>query len=157
MAKFITAIIFILISQAAGIIGSVFTSSAIPVWYATLNKPSFNPPGWLFGPVWVLLYTLMGIAAYLIWQKLGESNIARGAIILFFVHLAFNALWSILFFGLHNPFLAFLEIILLWGMILALIILFYQVDKRAAYLFIPYILWVSFAAVLNFSIWRLNL
>jgi tryptophan-rich sensory protein len=156
MTKFIAPIIFIIVSQAAGIVGAVFTSPAIPNWYASLNKPSFNPPGWIFGPVWTILYTMMGLAAWLVWQKWGESSVAKAAVILFFVHLVFNTLWSILFFGLQNPMLAFIEILFLWGMILALIILFYQVDKRAAYLMIPYILWVSFAAVLNFSIWRLN-
>ena len=156
MPKFLSPIIFIFISQAAGLVGSFFTSPAIPTWYATLNKPSFNPPSWLFGPVWITLYTLMGLAAWLVWQKWGESTLAKGAVILFLVHLVFNSLWSILFFGLQNPGLAFIEIIILWLMILALIIIFYRIDKRAAYLLVPYILWVSFAAVLNFSIWRLN-
>jgi len=156
MTKFLTPIIFIIISQAAGIIGSIFTSPAIPGWYASLNKPSFNPPGWVFGPVWIILYTMMGLAAWLVWQKWGESGLAKTAVILFFIHLVFNTLWSFLFFGLQNPLLAFIEIIILWAMILALIILYYQLDKRAAYLMIPYLLWVSFAALLNFSIWRLN-
>jgi len=156
MAKFFIPFIFILISQVAGLIGSIFTGPAIPTWYAALNKPGFNPPGWLFGPVWVILYTMMGLAAYLVYLKLGEGGFARGALILFFIHLCFNSLWSILFFGLKSPGLALIEIILLWGMILALIIVFYPIDKRAAYLMLPYILWVSFAAILNFSIWRLN-
>ena len=156
MKKFISPIIFILISQAAGIVGSVFTTSKIPTWYAGLNKPFFNPPGWIFGPVWITLYTMMGVASYFVWQKRGENPLANTALIIFFVHLIFNALWSILFFGLQNPMWAFLEIIILLVMIIVLVILFYKIDKRAAYLLIPYLLWVSFASVLNFSIWRLN-
>jgi benzodiazapine receptor len=155
MQKFIAPILFILISQSAGLIGSIFTGDAIPNWYATINKPPFNPPGWIFGPVWITLYTMMGIAAYLIWQK-RDLSLARIALIIFFVHLALNALWSILFFGLQNPGFAFVEIIILWLFILALIVIFYQIDKRAAYLLVPYIFWVSFAGILNYSIWRLN-
>lgn len=154
--KYLQIIFFIAISQLAGIIGSVFTSSAIPTWYASINKPVFNPPGWIFAPVWIILYTLMGIAAYLVYVKREDFSLAKTALILFFVHLVFNALWSILFFGLNNPGLAFVEIIILWLMILALIIIFYRIDQRASYLLIPYLLWVSFASVLNFAIWRLN-
>ncbi len=157
MQKYLWPAIFILLSQAAGLIGSIFTGPAIPGWYAGLNKPGFNPPGWLFGPVWLILYTMMGLASYFVWQKWNSGSLSRVALIIFFVHLALNALWSFLFFGLKNPQLAFFEIILLWVSILALIILFWAIDRRAAYLMIPYILWVSFAAVLNFSIWRLNL
>jgi len=154
--KYVNLIIFILISQLAGVIGSIFTASAIPTWYAVLNKPSFNPPGWIFGPVWIILYTLMGIASYLIWKKRAKGKLPQMALILFFVHLAFNALWSIIFFGLHNLMWAFFEIIILWLMIVVLNVLFYKIDKRATYLLIPYLLWVSFAAFLNFSIWMLN-
>ncbi len=154
--KIIQIVISILIAQSAGLIGTIFTASSIPNWYAGLNKPGFNPPGWLFGPAWILLYTLMGIAAFLIWQKWAVSPLARTAVIIYLVHLAFNALWTVIFFGLKNPGLAFFEIIILWAMILVLIVIFFMIDKRAAYLMIPYILWVSFAAVLNFSIWRLN-
>ena len=155
--KILTALGFILVSQLAGIIGAFFTSSAISSWYVTLNKPAFNPPGWLFGPVWVILYTLMGIAAYLVWQRWGESNLAKWAVILFLVHLAFNALWSILFFGLKNPMFAFFEIIFLLIMIVSVSIMFLQIDKRAFFMMLPYIIWVSFAMVLNFYIWRLNM
>ena len=157
MTKFLPPILFILASQLAGIIGSFFTVNSVRTWYLDINKPVFNPPSWIFGPVWITLYTLMGIAAYLVWRNWGDNNIAKYATILFFVHLLFNSLWSILFFGFQNPALAFFEIIILWLMILALIILYYQVNKTAAYLLIPYILWVSFASILNFSIWRLNL
>lgn len=156
MKKYIAPVLFILASQAAGLVGSIFTTSKITTWYATLNKPSFNPPGWIFGPVWVTLYTMMGIAAYFVWQKRGDNPLVNMALVIFFIHLIFNALWSILFFGLQNPMWAFMEIVILWLMIVALIIIFYKIDRRAAYLLIPYLLWVSFASVLNFYIWNLN-
>lgn len=154
--KIFTPFIFILVSLSAGFIGSFFTSASIPIWYANINKPSFNPPNWIFGPVWTILFIMMGLASYFIWLRWGSGNLAKIALILFFVHLIFNILWSVLFFGLQEPFWAFLEIVFLWIMILALIILFYQIDKKAAYLLVPYLLWVSFASVLNFAIWRLN-
>ena len=156
MKKIIQLIISILICQSAGLIGSFFTTPAIPSWYATLQKPSFNPPSWIFGPVWLTLYTLMGIALFLVWQKRGEHRLAKPAIILFLVHLVLNAIWSILFFGLQNPLLALIDIIILWLMIITLTYQFWQIRKSAAYLLLPYLLWVSFAAVLNFAIWRLN-
>ncbi len=156
MIKFIQPILFILLSQAAGVIGSIFTSSSVIGWYADVNKPSFNPPNWIFGPVWISLFALMGIASFLIWKKRSENSLVKIALAVFFVHLAFNTLWSVIFFGLQSPMWAFFEIILLWLMILSLIIMFYKIDKRAAYLMVPYILWVSFAGVLNFSIWQLN-
>ncbi|MFA5163448.1 MAG: TspO/MBR family protein [Patescibacteria group bacterium] len=154
--KFLRPLVFILISQLAGVIGSVFTSSAIPGWYSTLDKPSFNPPNWIFGPMWVTLYVLMGIASYLIWKRRGDIKSVKISLIIFFAHLILNALWSIIFFGLHNPMLAFFEIVILWLSILLLIGLFYRIDKRASYLLIPYLLWVSFASILNYSIWKLN-
>lgn len=146
----------ILLCQSAGIIGSIFTAPNIQTWYTTLNKPAFNPPGWIFGPVWLSLYTLMGIALYLVWKRKGENRSARQATNLFLIHLIFNAAWSIIFFGLHQLALAFVCIATLWLMIIALIILFHKIDKRAAYLLIPYLFWVSFASLLNFSIWVLN-
>jgi translocator protein len=149
------------VSLLAGAIGSFFTASAIPAWYAGLVKPSFNPPNWLFGPVWTLLYVLMGISLYLVWGKAIKNNRKKAAarnaaIMFFFIQLALNALWSILFFGLKMPWLAFFEIILLWSAILAAIIFSYRISKPAAYLLVPYILWVSFASALNFAIWMLN-
>jgi translocator protein len=156
MKKYFGLIISILISQSAGIVGSIFTSQAVRLWYPTLNKPFFNPPSWIFGPVWVLLYTLMGISAYLIWQERKNNALAMPALIIFGIHLALNALWSYLFFGLQNPFLAFVEIIILWLFIAILIYLFYKIKAKAAYLLIPYLAWVSFAAVLNYYLWKLN-
>jgi tryptophan-rich sensory protein len=155
--EIIKLIVSIGLCQSAGIIGSVFTASAIPTWYASLSKPSFGPPNWLFGPVWITLYTLMGISLYLVWkQGLGSGDV-RLAMAVFGVHLILNALWSILFFGLKNPFIAFIEIVALLIMIIASMVLFYGVSKPAAFLLVPYLAWVSFATVLNFAIWRLNL
>lgn len=147
---------FILLSLSAGAIGSLFTFSAIPGWYATLSKPSFSPPGWLFGPVWTALYILMGVSAYLIWQKGYEKKPVRAALMLFGIQLAQNALWSILFFGLRSPLYGLLCIIPLWLSIAYCISLFRPLDSRAACLLLPYLAWVSFAAILNYSIWMLN-
>ena len=146
----------IVLCLAAGAIGSIFTTPAINSWYAQLIKPQFNPPNWIFGPVWTTLFILMGVALYLIWQKGLTKKENKLAFWIFVVHLFFNTLWSILFFGLKNPGLAFLEIIFLWLMIIYLIFLFCNIDKRAAYLLFPYFLWVSFAALLNYNIWQLN-
>lgn len=142
--------------QLAGIIGSLFTASAIPTWYATLQKPSFSPPNWLFGPVWILLYILMGISVYLIWQKIAKNKTTKGILWLFWVHLFFNALWSIVFFGLQNPGLALINIIILWLLIVVLMIEFWPINKFSTYLLVPYLLWVSFASLLNYFIWHLN-
>jgi translocator protein len=149
--KLITSII---ICQLAGIIGSFFTVSSVSTWYLTLNKPFFNPPSWVFGPVWITLYFLMGISLYLIWNNYNKDS--KLAVTFFSIQLVLNSLWSILFFGLRNPLLAFIEIIVLWAFILLTIIYFYKKSKTAAYLLIPYILWVSFAAILNFAIYYLN-
>ncbi|MBU0980986.1 MAG: tryptophan-rich sensory protein [Nanoarchaeota archaeon] len=151
MHKALKLIISIIACQLAGIIGSVFTASSVSTWYATLNKPFFNPPSWLFGPVWTTLYLLMGISLYLLWEKR-----ARTVITLFIIQLGLNTLWSICFFGLKNPLLAFVEILVLWGAIIITIFSSYKVSKAAAYLLIPYILWVTFAAILNFYIFWLN-
>ena len=142
---------FIALSQAAGLIGSVFTASSISSWYQYLAKPELNPPSWVFGPVWTTLYLLMGIAAYLVWRVR-----ALKAHAVFFVQLALNALWSVLFFGLRSPGLALIEIALLWLAILVTIVSFNRVSRTAAFLLVPYLLWVSFATYLNYSIWILN-
>ena len=149
-------IISLALPQSAGLVGSFFTTSAIPTWYATLQKPSFSPPNWIFGPVWILLYILMGISIYLIWQRIEENKKIRGAMWLFWVHLFFNAIWSIIFFGLHNPGLAFINIIIIWILIIVLMFKFWPINKWATYLLIPYLLWVSFASILNYFIWHLN-
>lgn len=146
----------ILISQLAGVIGSVFTASSVKTWYRTLDKPPFNPPGWVFGPVWTALYTLMGVAAWLVWRKGWVTPGVRAALGVFAVQLVLNGLWSYLFFGLRSPFAAFVELVILWAAIALTVILFFRVSGAAGWLLIPYIAWVSFAGVLNFSIWRLN-
>ncbi|HOZ56042.1 MAG: TspO/MBR family protein [Parcubacteria group bacterium ADurb.Bin316] len=156
MKKFITLFVSVAVCQLAGIVGSLFTAPAIPTWYAALKKPSFNPPSWLFGPVWITLYTMMGVSLYLIWQKRGEIKLAWPAIIFFLIHLAVNASWSIIFFGQKNIIGALILIVALWFMIVASIFLFYKINKTAAYLLVPYLLWVSFASILNYSLWRLN-
>lgn len=142
--------------QGAGIIGGIFTVSAINEWYQYLNKPSFSPPNWVFGPVWVTLYTLMGIALFFIWKEGLKNKERKDAFILFLIHLCANAAWSILFFGLKSPFLAFINIIILLGFIIAVFLRFYKINKTAGVLLVPYFLWVSFAAVLNFAVWQLN-
>lgn len=149
-------IIAIVVSELAGVVGSVFTVSAIPTWYAGLVKPTLNPPSWVFGPVWITLYFLMGIAAFLVWRKGFERRDVKMALGIFGVQLFLNAIWSIIFFGLHNPFWAFIEIIVLWLAIVWTIVVFYRISKPAAYLLLPYILWVSFAGYLNYSIWMIN-
>lgn len=154
--KITRIIVSIIICQLAGVVGSVFTITAIPGWYAALIKPPFSPPNWLFGPVWLTLYTLMGLALALVWAKgIGDKKVKQ-AVILFAVQLFLNLLWSILFFGLHLTFLAFLEILLMLGFIVLTTLSFYRIERRAAYLMLPYLAWVSFASVLNFSIWFLN-
>ncbi len=146
----------IMICQLAGIIGSFFTVASISNWYLTLNKPTFNPPNWIFSPVWVALFALMGISFYLIWNKGIKSRQSKIAVMLFGVQLLLNIVWSILFFGLRSPLLAFIEIIFLWIAILLTIVYFYRISKTASYLLIPYLVWVSFAGVLNFFLFYLN-
>ncbi|MCF7835883.1 MAG: tryptophan-rich sensory protein [Candidatus Marinimicrobia bacterium] len=146
-------IISLALPQLAGIVGSFFTISSVSTWYAVLEKPSFNPPSWVFGPAWVLLYFLMGISIYLIWNNPQKT---KCVVALFWVHLFFNAIWSIIFFGLQNPFWAFVDIIIIWLFIIVLMVKFWKISKWSTYLFIPYLLWVSFASILNFSIWFLN-
>jgi len=148
-------LISILIALSAGFIGSFFTTPSIASWYAFINKPSFSPPNWLFAPAWTLLYILMGIAAFLIWQK-RDNQKTKQALRFYGTQLILNALWSIIFFGMHNPGLAFLEIIFLWIFIFLTLIKFYKINKTAGILFIPYLLWVSFASILNYAIWMLN-
>ncbi|MFC1669961.1 TspO/MBR family protein [Spirochaetota bacterium] len=155
--KALPVIISILICLAAGMIGSVFTAQSVKGWYLTINKPVFNPPGWLFGPVWTILYILMGIALYLIWKSPKDTKNRTTALTFFLINLVLNTMWSLLFFGLQNPFLAFIEIIIIWITLALSIFYFYRISKTAAYLLIPYIAWSSFAAVLNFYLWRLNL
>jgi len=146
----------IVICQLAGILGSIFTAPAIPTWYASLEKPFFVPPSWTFSVVWTILYLLMGIALYLIWKKGWEKRDVRTAIGVFGIQLFLNFLWSLLFFGFQSPLLGLIEIIFLWIAIVATIWLFYKISRAAGLLLIPYLIWVSFAALLNYNIFILN-
>jgi len=140
----------------AGFVGSLFTFESIPTWYATLNKPFFNPPNWIFGPVWTLLYIMMGVSLYLVWTANTKKAEKQQGMKNFIIQLALNAIWSIVFFGMHSPFLALLVIVVLWIMIFQTIKYFRQISKTAAWLLIPYLAWVSFASLLNLSIMLLN-
>lgn len=142
----------------AAVVGSSFTFEAIPTWYASLQKPPLSPPNWIFAPVWTILYFLMGLSFYLLWiQKVKRKKEKKDtAIELFLIQLTLNTLWSILFFGLQNPFFALIGILFLWATILLTIIYFYKISKPAAYLLTPYLIWVSFATYLNFAIWKIN-
>jgi tryptophan-rich sensory protein len=146
----------LIICQLAGFVGSVFTTPAIPDWYAALEKPAFNPPNWIFSPVWIFLYLLMGVTLYILWQNLPKTD-AKIALVFFAVQLVLNILWSVIFFGLKLPMVAFFEIIVLWVFILLTMIKSSKVSKAAVYLLLPYILWVNFAAILNFFLWRMNI
>jgi benzodiazapine receptor len=154
----ITRILTVVVTcLAIGYFSGIVTRSSIETWYPTLVKPSFNPPNWVFAPVWSMLYIMMGLAAGLVWDRIEfEKEVVRKALILFAFQLALNALWSYLFFGLMNPMLAGLEVIILWLVIYETYIQFSKINRVAGYLMIPYLLWVSFATVLNASIWWLN-
>jgi translocator protein len=155
--KYKRLLISLLIPQLAGIIGSFFTIPAISTWYSTLIKPSFNPPNYIFGPMWIILYFLMGISIYLIWQKIDENKIEVIKYMrIFWIHILFNSIWSIMFFGLQNLWLAFINIMIIWLFIIILIIKSYKINKLSSYLLIPYLIWVSFASILNLSILLLN-
>lgn len=149
-------ILWLTLCYAAAFLGSLATGPAIPTWYAGLNKPPLTPPNWVFGPVWTLLYTLMGIAAWLVWKRAAQWQVWP-ALLFFCLQLALNVLWSALFFGLQNPGLALVEITALWLMILATTAAFWQVSAAAGALLLPYLAWVGFAAVLNYQLWWLNL
>ncbi len=184
LIKLLTSII---ICEVSGVIGSIFTTPQISGWYSTLNKPSFNPPSWIFAPVWTTIFVLMGVALYLVWSrkfsvknelKFNLSTSLRmghkksinslskkffngkweklNIILIFIAQLVLNILWSIVFFGMHSPSIAFFVLLMLWCAIAFTIINFYRVSKTSAWLLLPYILWVSFAGILNFFIWILN-
>lgn len=144
------------VCQLAGIFGAVFTRSAIPSWYAALKKPWFTPPGWLFGPAWITLYLLMAVAAYLVWQKGVRHPGASAALAAFALQLILNAAWSPAFFGLRSPLAGAVIIVLLWLAILLTMVLFLKVSRPAAWLLLPYLLWVTYASALNISIYFLN-
>lgn len=157
MGKYLRIIYVVAICLAVGYLSSIVTQSSITTWYPTIEKPIFNPPNWVFAPVWTLLYIMMGVAAGMIWNKL-ESNkpAVKKALFFFTAQLLLNALWSYLFFGLNNILLALIEIILLWLIIYETFVLFKQLDKTAGRLLVPYLAWVGFATILTGSIYYLN-
>lgn len=157
MKTYIRIILCVIICLAVGYLSSIVTQSSIKTWYPTITKPSFNPPNWVFAPVWTLLYIMMGIAAGMVWNKLDTNKeLVKKALSFFIIQLLLNALWSYLFFGLNNILLAFIEIILLWLIIYETYYIFKQVDKKAGYLLIPYLGWVGFATILTGTIYWLN-
>ena len=157
MKTYSRILLCVVICLAVGYLSSITTQSSIKTWYPTIEKPIFNPPNWVFAPVWTLLFILMGIAAGRVWNQL-ETNkeLVKKGLLFFAVQLALNALWSYLFFGLQNIFLALIEIILLWLVIFETYLIFKQIDKKASYLLIPYLGWVGFATILTASIFWLN-
>lgn len=150
-----TYIGFIVLCQVAGIIGSIFTTSSVRGWYTTIQKSPLNPPSWIFAPVWTSLFILMGISVSIIWFS-EKNDLRKKSLQIFFIQLILNTFWSIIFFGMKNPMLAFVEIVVLWFAILYTIILFRKINRKASCLLVPYILWVSFASYLNLSVALLN-
>ena len=154
--KILKFVVSIALCQSAGLLGSFFTIPAIPTWYATLNKPAFSPPDWLFSPVWISLYTLMGISLFMIWNKAEKRPYRLKALVFFFIQLVLNALWSVFFFGLQSPLAGLIEMAFLWSAIVLTIYYFFKLSQWAGILLLPYLVWVSFAFILNFSLWTLN-
>ena len=148
-------VVSIVVCFGVAALGSRATDPNIDGWYAALRKPPWNPPNWVFGPVWSVLYLLMAVAAWLVWRRRDFARVSL-PLALFGVQLVLNGLWSVLFFGWHRPDLALIEIVFLWSAILATMLAFRRVVPLATRLLVPYLLWVSFAAVLNFTIWRMN-
>jgi translocator protein len=149
-------IISLIIPQLIAAAGAYFTVTGVGSWYREINRPEWNPPSWVFGPVWTLLYIMMGIALFLVWRSNAPANAKRQAVILWSAQLLFNFFWSLIFFGLQQPGWAFAEIVVLWLLILLTIFAFARISKLAAWLLVPYISWVSFAGMLNFAIWQMN-
>jgi tryptophan-rich sensory protein len=149
-------VICLLVPQLVGITSGLLTVSAVRDWYVTLARPSFTPPSWVFGPVWTAIYLLMGIAAFLVWQRGLGAPFVRTALSVFAVQLLLNGLWSVLFFALRSPGIALVEILVLWALIAWCMMLFFRVRAVAGALLVPYLAWVTFATALNFEFWRLN-
>ena len=156
MRALVSLAVSLALPLAVGALAGWVTSSSVQSWYPTLEKPSFNPPAWIFGPAWTVLYVLMGIAAWLVWRTGWGRPEVRFALAVYALQLVLNGIWSLIFFGLRAPGPAFAEIVLLWLAIAATLALFWRVRPLASGLLVPYLAWVSFAVALNFSIWRLN-
>jgi translocator protein len=154
--KIVKLITSIALCFFVAILGSMATFPSIQTWYAGLNKPFFSPPNWIFGPVWTFLYFLMGVSLFIVWSKNTKDKSKEQGIKYFIYQLVLNFLWSLVFFGFHQPFLAFLVIVGLWYLIFRTIRTFAKISKPAAYLLYPYIFWVSFASLLNFTVFILN-
>jgi len=154
MSKPLKLILSLIFPQIAGGLGAFFTLDSVRDWYLTINRPSWNPPNWIFGPVWTTLYVLMGIACYLIWKSNHPEK--RKLMTLYFIQLGLNALWSPAFFGAQSPLFGLIVIVPLWVLILSSILQFRKVSNWASGLMVPYLLWVSFATALNGAIWWLN-
>lgn len=157
MQKVLRIAVVLMTCLVVGYLSGMVTRESITTWYPTLNKPFFNPPNWVFAPVWTVLYIMMGIAGGLVWnkQETDEKNVTT-AFKYFIIQLALNAIWSLIFFNLHNPLLALIEIVLLWLMIYETYNQFKKIDSRAGMLLLPYLAWVSFATILNGAVWWLN-
>jgi tryptophan-rich sensory protein len=156
MKNWVKLVVSLTLPQIAGIAGALFTETGESSWYQTLQKPEWNPPGWVFGPVWTTLYVLMGIAFYIVWKADVPSSQKRPALSFWIAQLVFNFFWTIIFFNLQEPGWAFAEICCLWLLILITIFSFARISKIAAWLMVPYISWVSFAGLLNYTIWQMN-
>lgn len=157
MQKYLRIGLVVMTCLVIGYLSGMVTRESITTWYPTLVKPFFNPPNWIFAPVWTALYIMMGFAGGIVWTKIDQDEkMVKKAFLFFIIQLGLNALWSFIFFYLHNPLLAFIEIILLLLVIFETYTQFKKIDKIAGYLFIPYLCWVSFAMILNASIWWLN-
>ena len=157
MQKYLRIGLVVMTCLVVGYLSGMVTRESITTWYPTLVKPFFNPPNWIFAPVWTALYIMMGFAGGIVWTKIDQDEkTVKKAFLFFIIQLGLNALWSFIFFYLHNPLLAFIEIIILLLVIFETYSQFKKIDKIAGYLFIPYLCWVSFALILNASIWWLN-
>lgn len=156
MKDYLKLIAAIIVCEVVGLLGTPFTLNAIPTWYANLNKPFFAPPNWIFGPVWTILYALMGISIYVILKRGWKKKVVKNASIFFIAQLVLNFIWTPVFFGLRSPLLGLIVIVGMWILIVMTIRKFYPLSKLAAYLLIPYLLWVSFATLLNAAILILN-
>jgi benzodiazapine receptor len=156
MQDYLKLIISIVICQLVGFVGSLITRMSVSTWYSALHKPSFTPPDYVFAPVWIILYLLIGIAAFMVWKKGIETEKVKGALVLYCIHLAVNLMWTAIFFGLRSIQGGFIVIIILWLMIMALMIIFRKISPWSAILLIPYFIWVTFAAILNAGLMILN-
>lgn len=156
LASLFRLLVAVALPLAAGILGAFLTVDSVRDWYPSLVRPSFAPPSWVFGPVWTTLYVMMGVASWMVWRTGAGTPEVRGALVIYGVQLALNFAWSPLFFGLRQPALALVDIVLLLGLVAWTVVRFYRVSKPAGWLLIPYLGWVAFATVLNAGFWWLN-